>query len=323
MSLGGQQQVVFNLPAGAGPTPAGTADVDITFLPFQVSANNSDTTLFLSDNDGLGVVGTTIDLTVAVSALDPEGTTPTGRVIFTATPPSGSKVEIGSAVVDASGRATIQVDSILLAVVGTVVEASYTGDASFKPRVVGDGRRASTDLNNDVVVNDNPVIPPNAQNLTVIVVCGDTTAEQLRWVNTAREYYGTGAYIITNMHSVGDLARELGRLPKGSITRLVLGAHGNPDGSWFDRGRTMFNAEELNRDPPSRDTIRAAFGSNARIEYQSCQAADGPDGINNMQGVADALRVTVWGANRCISVWDDGWTDSQNLGPWRKVTPKP
>ncbi len=319
--LGGVQTIQLTLPPGGygnpPPPPVGSGLADVTILPYAVSASNSTRTLFLAAGYASEQVSTTIDLTAQVSRYYGSGPAPSGEVIFTATQPDGTAYEIGSATVGADGKATIQVGTQLLPL-GTIVEAKYGGDQFFGIKKVGDGGRTATDLKMDVVVNNNPTIDANTVNMTVVVVCGKDSAEQLRFAQEARRYYGNSAYLITSVHSVVDLGNKLAQFPPGSVSKLILTGHGNHPGIKLDGDANgkWFGAAELAGDLQSTQKIKTALLAGGRLEFQSCLAAEKTQAHNgraNMKSVAEALGVYVWGADKLLYCLDYGWN---RTGQW-------
>lgn len=197
---------------------------------------------------------------------------------------------LGSAVVDGTGKATIEMDSEIVGQPGVEIEAAYSGDQFFAAATKKDNGKTANDVQADPPVTDNPVIAPNAQNLTVVVV--GTGAERRQWRDSARVYYGANAFIITDVHSIADLGTRLANLPAGSISRLVIGAHGNVNGPQLGNpggAETRFNANNLNlaANANARNAIVNALGNNALIDLQACNCAQGQSGRANIQALAD------------------------------------
>jgi len=274
---------------------------EITFEEYQLNANNLEANLFAPDTEPYPLP--LVDLTVVVEGLGPGGATPTGNVIVTAIDSGAQRTPLGVASVGPGGRATIYaVDSGLLGRPGVVVEVEYSGDQFFAAKKTTDGGKTSNDLQADPAVRDNPTIPPDAQNLTVVVVAG-SGAERTMWRDSARRYYGNAAYIITDVHSVADLGARLAQLPPGSVSRLVIGAHGWVSGPCL--GDEYFNHRRVDDNPVARDQIRAALGNNALIDNQCCGAAATEEGRRNMRALANLLNARVRGADRNIRQWND------------------
>ncbi|MBL8793676.1 MAG: DUF4347 domain-containing protein [Planctomycetia bacterium] len=252
------------------------------------------------------------------------GQRPTGTVTFTAIGPSGSTT-LGSAAVGPDGRATlVDVDSGLIGQPGVIVQAAYSGDAFFAAAVKNDGGANAAQAMADPPVNDNPQIPANAQNLTVVVVAGKNGVQRAEWRDSARAYYGADAYIITNVHSVADLGARLAQLPAGSISRLVIAAHGNDDGAQLGNtgvAATRFNSANLNANAEASQQIRNALAANnALVDLQACSCAMGQAGLNNLQNMANILRARVRGADNLIGSWNTG-IDPANTN-WITVNPQ-
>ncbi len=289
-------------------------EAQITFLDYDLSANNSEEDLFAPEPGPYPLP--LVDLSVRVEGDPLEGATPTGTVTFTAIGPTGDRISLGVVPVGPDGKATLQqIDSGLLAQPGLVVEAAYLGDAFFTAKTKKDDGKTAVDLRADPPVTDNPVIAPNAQNLTVVVVAGRNGAQSTLWRDSARTYYGPNAYIITNVHSVVELGARLANLPAGSITKLVIGSHGWEAGAWL--GAQWFDANTLYENEDARQQIRTALANNlALIDLQCCGAAHGQTGKDNMKALADALNARVRGADAVIRAWD------YNLVNWFTVDPE-
>ncbi|MFO0795962.1 MAG: hypothetical protein U0804_00720 [Gemmataceae bacterium] len=315
-------QTTANLTLHDNDSPPAPSDVLIEFLDFQLSECNTEESLFHSHDDDTHSGGVAIDVGVLVSNVDPYSPPPSGTVGFTAYHQDGTSTALGTAVLGVNGIATISVASGILAVLGTELEASFTSDTGQSARVVQDGRRTSDQLLRDVVVTDNPTISPASSSLQVIIMGGKDAAEQAHWINSGRRHYGASAYIITNVHSVADLGNELAKLPKGSVLELIFNAHGNPNACFLDLN-FQFNAAALNTPgaAASKQQIIDSFAPNANVQLQSCNAAANAAGLQNMQALADALRVRVWGPNRPVAAWDDGWNTSND--PWVVRHPQP
>lgn len=300
-SLIGVQEVDLTL-SGSQPWP-GSSSTQITFQNYSLDYRDVDGALFMPQN-GAPIVYPTIGLIVLVQATPPSFPPPTGPVEFTYTPSGGSETSLGVATLGgSSGLVALSVDSSLIAQPGVVVTAKYKGDWKYAAKTASDGGKNATDLRADPPVTDNPVIPPNATNLTVVVVCG-SGPERKQWTATARTHYGAGAYIITSVHSVADLGAALSTLPAASITHLVIGSHGWDSGAWL--GTQWFNFTEVsNATPAVQNQIKNSLGNNALIDYQSCGAASSPAGLTNMQQLATFFHAQVRGADRCIKAWDD------------------
>ena len=274
---------------------------EIDFLEYELSSRNSE--------DNLLSGPTLIDIAVRVRVQFDAGATPTGTVTFRAIYSDGGAVELGTVEVGPNGMAVLfGVDCSLLAQPGVEVEAEYSGDALVAAGKKKDGKKTAGDLLADPPVLDNPAIQANAQNLTVVVIAGNG-AERRRWRDSARAYYGAGAYLITNVHSVADLARELANLPPGSVSHLVIGGHGRPGRIQLDpiTGRG-FDLQALRDDPQSRATIQRALAENALVDLQGCSTAlDVPGQQQNpAQALADLLGVRVRGSRAFVGPWDDG-----------------
>ncbi len=169
----------------------------------------------------------------------------------------------------------------------------------------------------DPIVTDNPAIPQTGQNLTVVVIGGDPS-ERLAWANQARQYYGPGAYIITDVHSVADLGNKLAQFPNESIGSLVAGGHGNAQGMQLgDPGNlaTKLSSATLANDPTALNKITLALGPNASLDIQACQCAADP---TEQQNLANTLGTTVRAAKNNLS--GSTWNDPN--GQWVTVSPK-
>jgi hypothetical protein len=259
-------------------------------------------------------------LSVLVQGTAPGNPIPTGFVVFTAILPGGGRSTLGSAAVDGAGKATIEMDSGIVGQPGVEIEAAYTGDQFFAATTKKDNGKTANDVQADPPVTDNPVIAPNAQNLTVVVVAG-TGAERRQWRDSARVHYGANAYIITDVHSIADLGARLANFPAGSISRLVIGAHGSVDGPQLGNpgvAETRFNANNLNQaaNANARNAIMNALGNNALIDLQACNCARGQAGQVNIQALANLLRARVRGADNLIGAWDD------NSANWNTINPQ-
>ncbi|HEY9868634.1 MAG TPA: Ig-like domain-containing protein, partial [Candidatus Obscuribacterales bacterium] len=284
------------------------AQPQITFLDYELSPNNSDANLFAPDG-GSGSLPL-IEVSVHLQGTAAENPSPTGTVVFTAILPGGSRLTLGSAAaVDSAGKATVEVDSGIVGQPGVEIEAAYSGDQFFAATTKKDNGKTANDVQADPPVTDNPVIAPNAQNLTVVVVAG-SGAERRQWRDSARRHYGANAFIITDVHSIADLGTRLANLPAGSISRLVIGARGSVDGPQLGNpgaAETRFNAANLNlaANANARNAIVNALGNNALIDLQACSCAQGQAGQANIQALANLLRARVRGADNPIGAWDD------------------
>lgn len=213
---------------------------------------------------------------------------------------------LGSAQVGPDGTAGVPVQSDLLAVPGVVVQASYSGDAFFTAAAAADNGQIGQAVAADPPVT-NPNIPANAQNLTVVIVCGSTGAQRAQWRDSARRYYGAGAYIITNVHTVEGLGAELSQLPAGSVSRLVIGAHGWGGVVRLDPANNL-NTIDRADNAAAAARVRAALANNALVDLQYCGAAatwSGVSGLDRMQAIATVLRARVRGAWDIINTWND------------------
>jgi hypothetical protein len=279
----------------------------ITFLDYELSPNNSDANLFAADSGSQPL--TLINLTVVVAGVAPNGVMPTGSVVFTGITPDGRRSSLGIASVGHDGKATIQdIDSGMLGQPGLVIEADYSGDPFFAAKKEKDNGRTANDVQADPPVTDNPVIAPNARNLTVVIVAGRDGAQRRQWRDSARRHYGANAYIITDVHSVADLGARLADLPAGSVSRLVIGGHGNTNGVQLGNpgvAATRFNARNVDLDPQARQRIQNALANNALIDLQACSCAADEAGQNNLQRLANIFNARVRGADRQIGNWDD------------------
>jgi len=116
---------------------------------------------------------------------------------------------------------------------------------------------------------------------------------------------------------VTDLGNQLALLPAGSISRLVIGGHGSPDGPKFDANdNNRFNADQVSK--AGADTIqkiKTALAANALIDLQACACAFGQTGIDNMQFLANTFSARVRGAKDCIADWDDTSTEWVTVSP--------
>ncbi len=300
VSLIGVQQVVFNLTPS--PPATGQDAARITFSDYFLYAQNSDAALFMPD-DGRPLVYPVVGVSALVEGASPGMPAPTGQVEFTYTQNGGPETSLGAETLAPGSVVTVYVDSALLAQPGVQVFAKYSGDSTFAAKVTGDNGKTAIDLQADPIVTDNPAIPPNAQNLTVVIVCG-SGAERRRWAQTGRAHYGAGAYIITNVHSVADLGQRLSQLPAGSVSHLVIGAHGWDQGP--NLGTERFNPAAVDTAGAAvKQQIRNALGNNALIDLQCCGAAATQAGLDNMQGLANRFNARVRGADRVIGAWDD------------------
>lgn len=303
VSLIGQQEVDVTL--SATQPPPGQGGVTITFQSYALNPLlNADAALFQPD-DGSPLALPTITLKVQVQATSP-GYVPTGPVEFTYTPSGGSETSLGQVNLGSDGTASVSVDSGLIAQTGVVVKAKYKGDPHFAALTANDGGNYAQTTLADPPVTDNPSIPPNATNLTVVVVHGANGAQTQQWWQSARAYpnYGAGAYIITTVHSVADLGAALAALPAGSVSHLVIGAHGWDTGPNLGSGR--FNMDAVTAAGTTvQNQIKNALAANALIDLQSCGSASTPAGLTNMQNLANFFGVKVRGAAKCIGAWDD------------------
>ncbi len=288
------------IPVSTLPEPS------INFQPFVLSTSNSVKSLFLEASNPPGMIQTTIDLTTVVSGTASNGSHPTGKVRFTYRDNGGAPLLLGVATIQQDGKATIQADSGLLAKAGVTVEAEYLGNPFFAPKKLGDGDRTSEDLLKDIVVNNNPAVPANAQNLTVVFVGGNDAAEQLRWVKSGREHYGANAILVTGAHNIADVGVKMATFPAGSISKLVFGAHGSKDGFMLDSSQTSwFTATAVNDDAVTKLRIKTALKASADIEIQACRNADGQVGQANLKLIANMFNAKVKASKHAIASWDD------------------
>jgi hypothetical protein len=311
-SMIGVQEVDLAL-SNQQPTP-GQGATTITFQNYTLDSRDNTAALFMPDN-GAPIVYPSVMLNVQVQKSPPGMPYPTGQVEFTYTPSGGSETSLGVATLGQGGGASIAVDSSLIGQPGVVVKAKYKGDANFAANTASDGGKNANDLQADPQVTDNPVIPPNAINLNVVVVCG-SGAERKQWWQSARAKYGTRAYIITTVHSDADLGKELSKLPAGSVIQLTIGAHGWDAGP--NLGNERFNPATLDQAGAAvKQKIKNALAANnALIDLECCGAASSQTGINNMKGLDNRLNARVRGADRCISAWDDP------IATWVVVNPQ-
>jgi hypothetical protein len=293
----------------------------IAFLPYALSASNSADTLFLTDDNGAPLVDTVIDIRVSVTDGLSSGFSPTGWVTFKAVADEGTTTVLGAGLLDETGLAKLTVGTLLVSAPGTVIVAEYGGDTTFSPAVANDNGKTVADLRTDTPVTDNPVITSASRNLTVVFVGGTSSAEQQRWLESARGKYGPNAYLVTTAHSVGDMGTILSQLPAGSVLNLILGGHGSARGAVFDGLNHWFDGAALAANPQAVQQIRAAFGPGGNFQFQSCNAATFEESTGMMKGVANALGVGVWGATRGITAWDDGYNGPNDPGPWIVVMP--
>jgi hypothetical protein len=293
-------------------------DASITFLQYALNPGSDNANLFAAEDTSYPLP--LIDLSVLVERGGVSGTKPTGTVTFTAIDANNQSTSLGSASIGTDGKATLQgLDSGLLSQPGMTIEAAYSGDTLFAASTKNDGGATGSDLRSDPVVTDNPNVPNNAINLTVVVVCGPG-AQRREWLGTARAYYGNSAYIITSVHSVADLGTALANLPAGSVSHLVIGAHGKEYGPQLGEqgvAATRFNADTLDNNANARNAIRAALANNALIDHQSCYSANGPAAQQRVQDLANTLGRRVRASDDIVDGWD------QSRGNWITRDPTP
>ncbi len=172
-------------------------------------------------------------------------------------------------------------------------------------------------------VVENPDIPPNARNLTVVVIGWRKSAEEREeWCITARHYYGKKAFIIPDAHTIAELGERLSKLPAGSITHLVIASHGPVGGGapWLgNKADSIFRKGTIEQQRIAKKQIQTALAKNALIDLQSCWSClkNGKKDTAILEGLADLFGVRVCGTDGEADDWDESSSE------WIIVDPRP
>jgi hypothetical protein len=145
--------------------------------------------------------------------------------------------------------------------------------------------------------------PAANRSVTVVIVCG-SSQERTVWSRSARTHFGPSAYIYnspTNIYQIGRLLTL--QFPPGSISRLVIGAHGNSAGA--NLGGEWLNAGRLKANTGAMKSIRSTLKANALVDLQYCNAAQQSVGQDNLGSVAGLLRRRVRAPRGFVGPWDD------------------
>ena len=175
-----------------------------------------------------------------------------------------------------------------------------------------------------VFVAGNPIIPA----LAVIDDFGsvwNAPSEREIWAREARLKSGRRAYIYNDALSVKDVANRLSKFPKGSVSLLVIGGHGEKAGRGvfmgynesndrfrpnlkLPQGCENINCESLNAEKNAGclETIRNALSNDAWVQLHACLVADTislTDTTKTIRAFAHAFRASVMASEDVVEGW--------------------
>ena len=123
---------------------------------------------------------------------------------------------------------------------------------------------------------------------TVAFIRGGSEGETDKWARYVRRYWpGTDTY--KNVRDLKALADALKKYPNGSISLLIIGAHGD-EGE--DKGTMPFHPIDLQAYPDLAKLIASKLSENAIVDIQACRVAT-TWGDRGMQVVANLLQATI------------------------------
>jgi hypothetical protein len=285
----------------------------VTYSPVAVDGHDSTTPMFTTDGVTLPLIDPVLDLNAFLHSSTDRSPLPAGLVVFTYTDSSGSTFEVGSTFSDNNGNAAAPVDGLLLVQPSVTIGIQCSAYAGALPN---DGGAIGQAVAGNPVVPHNPwlgPVPPANQgaiNGTVVVVCGADGAQSLQWMQSARQFYGPGAYIFTDVHSIPRLGTSMAIFGPGTVTRLVIGAHGNQGniqlGAPQSRG-TYLNAGTLSlrQNQTALASIQQSMAAGAVFDIQSCNFANGQQGFTAAQLLGITLGRSVYAPCDYIIAWED------------------
>lgn len=151
-------------------------------------------------------------------------------------------------------------------------------------------------------VTDNPDITDDV-NIIVVIVVGDSD-ERSRWTGTARDVFGSDAFIYNDVYNVGDLINTLNQFPPGSISDLIIGGHGTYAGAVGVQptnnntirppGAGSINSDTITRDFAGQ--VARSLAPNAWMQFQSCGGSKTGDPTRTVVGTQHNDLQIFWGA---------------------------